>query len=231
VRIQSEALVVRNVAYGESDAIVTLVTKSHGKVAAMVRGGRKSSRRVGGALEPLHTIDVALDDKGGELMALREARVVRVRQGIAGSLDALDAAGVALRWVRHLFPVRTPEPEGWAVLIALLDGLDAGAEAPRASLAAAGLKLLGAVGYALDLDRCVVCGKPCPDGKPSAVDATRGGLVCRSCGGASRVLDAKTRAAARALQRGEPAELDAKQASLLLEIVDGAMAAHAGYEK
>ena len=143
--LESEALVVRTVELGESDVVATLVTEQAGKLAAVVRGGRKGSRRVGGALEPLHTVCVLLDDKGGELATLKEARIVRLRPRVASDLDALDAAGVALRWARHLFPPRTPEPRGWRVLIELLDALERGSLSPRTDLARAGLAMLVAV--------------------------------------------------------------------------------------
>ena len=230
VRVRTEALVVRTVEYGESDVIVTLLTESMGKIGVVVRGGRKSSKRVGGALEPFHTMEATLEDKGGDLGVLREARIVRVRQGIVGSLEAMDAAGTALRWARHLFSARTREPDAYAALIELLDQLDQGAS-PREELSFAALRLLAAVGYALDFERCVVCGKACPDGKPSAIDAARGGLVCRACGGARRMLDAESRAVGRALQRGERVAILAPQAEALLALVDDAMAAHAGYER
>jgi DNA repair protein RecO (recombination protein O) len=230
-RIESEALVVRTVELGESDVVATLVTEQVGKVGAIVRGARKGSRRVGGALEPLHTIAVLLDDKGGELTTLKEARIVRTRSALAANLEALDAAGIALRWVRHLFPPRTPEPEGWRILVELLDALDAGGGAPRAQLAKAGLALLGAVGYGLDFDRCVVCGRPCPPGKAACIDPARGGLVCRSCGGASTVLLPDARDAARVLTEGPGADVTPKHAESLLQLVDRAMAAHTGFER
>jgi DNA repair protein RecO (recombination protein O) len=230
-RIESEALVVRTVEFGEADVIATLVTEQAGKLSAIVRGARKGSRRVEGALEPVHTIAVLLEDKGAELVTLKESRIVRTRAGIVGSLEALDAAGVALRWVRHLFPPRTPEPEGWRVLVELLDVLDRGDAQPRGELARAGLALLSAVGYALDLERCVVCGRPCPESKAACVDPGRGGLVCRSCGGASAVLLPDTRAAARALASGRPGIITPSQAESLLQIVDRGMAAHAGFER
>jgi len=202
-----------------------------GLVGAIVRGARKGSRRVGGALEPVHTIAVLLDDKGSELTTLKESRIVRTRVALTSNLEALDAAGVALRWVRHLFPPRTPEPEGWRILVELLDVLDAGTDAPRARLAKAGLALLAAVGYGLDFDRCVVCGRPCPQGKMACVDPARGGLVCRSCGGASTVLLPEARDAARALAEGPGADVTPKNAESLLQIVDRAMAAHTGFER
>jgi DNA repair protein RecO (recombination protein O) len=235
--IESEALVVRTVDFGESDVIATLVTERAGKLGAIVRGARKGSRRVSGALEPVHTIVVRIDDRGGELATLKEAHIARTRMRLVQDLDALEAAGVALRWARHLFPPRTVEPEGWRILVDLLDVLDrdpgegARPTSPRAELARAGLAMLAAVGYALDLERCVACGRACPDGKAACIDPARGGLVCRACGGAGSVLLPDVREAARVLASGGPAAVTPKSADTVLGLVDRAMAAHAGFER
>jgi DNA repair protein RecO (recombination protein O) len=229
--LESHALVVRTVEVGESDVIATLVTEEAGKVSAIVRGARKGSRRVGGALEPVHTIAVLLDDKGAELTTLKEARIVRMRTNVVGDLDALEAAGTALRWARHLFPPRTPEPAGWAVLIALLDGLDARTGSPRQELARAGLAMLAAVGYALELEACAICGRPCPEGRSACVDPARGGLVCRACGGATSVLLPEARDAALSLAVGRSTGVSDASAEAVLGLVDRAMAAHAGFER
>ena len=228
--IASDALLVRSVAYGDSDLIVTLLTESDGKISAMVRGGRKSTRRVGGSLEPVHTIAVKLDDRGGDLATLREAALTKVRARTVMDLEALDAAGIALRWARHLFPPRHVEPRAWSTTIGLLDDLEAGVEQPRALLAGAALRLLADVGYALDLDRCVKCGRPCPEGRSAAIDAARGGLVCQSCGGARRLIAPELRRLGRAAQH-ERVGMTLEQANELLEIVHDAMAAHTGYER
>jgi DNA repair protein RecO (recombination protein O) len=230
-RIESEALVVRTVEVGEADVVATLITQQAGKLSAIVRGARKGSRRVGGALEPVHTIAVLLEDRGTELVTLKESRIVRTRAGVVANLDALDAAGVALRWARHLFPPRTPEPEGWRILIELLDVLDGSQVAPRAELARAGLGMLGAVGYALDLARCVVCSRECPESKAACIDPARGGLVCRSCGGAATILLPEVRRAARSLGEGRTTDASATEAETILQVVDRAMAAHAGFER
>lgn len=230
-RIDSDALVVRTVEVGEADVIATLVTEQVGKVSAVVRGARKGSRRVGGALEPVHTIAVMLEDRGGELTTLKEARIVTTRAGLAASLDALDAAGRVLRWARHLFPPRTPEPVGWRVLVDLLDVLDLGGRSPRKELAHAGLALLGAVGYGLELDVCTACGRPCPMGRAACIDATRGGLVCRACGGASHVLRPDERLGARALAAGRTGEASEAHAEVVLDLVDRVLAAHTGLDR
>jgi DNA repair protein RecO (recombination protein O) len=229
-RIESEALVVRAVEVGEADLIVTLVTEQVGKLGAIARGARKS-KRLSGSLEPVHTIAVMLEDRGGELATVKEARVVRPRAGVLGSLEAMEACGVALRWARHAFPPRTPEPQGWRILVGLLDVLDTPGIPPNRELARAGLAMLTALGYALDLEQCVVCGRPCPPTKVACVDPARGGLVCRSCGGASTVLLPELRVAARALAAGTGSDVTEAQAATLLELVDRAMAAHAGFER
>jgi DNA repair protein RecO (recombination protein O) len=233
-RITSEALLVRSVPYGESDLIVQLLTASDGRLGAVVRGGRRSQRRVGGALEPFHTIRVEVEDKGRELTTLKEARVTRIRTNIAGSLDALDAAGKALRWARQLCPPRTPEPAAWATLIHLLDELDAGVAHPKVELAAAALRLLSDVGYGLDLERCVGCGKKRPPGTLVYVDPSRGGIVCTSCrrerNGARRVMSAALVDVACAAQARDAPAIPEEHADAILAVVEEAMGAHAGIE-
>lgn len=231
-QVESDALVLRTVDVGESDVVATLLTERLGKVAAIVRGARKGSRRIGGALEPVHGVAVMLDDRGAELVTIREARIVRVRASVVSRLEALDAAGTALRWARHLFPPRTPEPQGWRVLIDLLDALDEENAAPHTALARAGLAMLTAVGYGLELEQCIACGRRCPDGRAACLDPARGGIVCRACGGALTVLAPAARDAARALAAGNagPGVGDA-EARMVLGVVDRAMAVHAGFER
>lgn len=225
----SSALLLRAVEYGESDVIATLFTELEGKVSVIVRGARKGNKRFGGAMEPFHAIEARYEDRRGDLGVLKEARVIRVRATLAASLEAMDAAGVALRWARHLCPPRTVEPAAWTTLNALLDELDSPKPLDVTSaLAGVGLRLLSDVGYSIDFERCVRCGKECPKGRSGTLDLARGGLVCRECGGASLVVPANLREAAIFAQRGEP--FAAELAGALLTIVDRAMVAHAEYE-
>jgi DNA repair protein RecO (recombination protein O) len=235
-RIESPALLVRSVAYGESDVIATFFTEESGILAAIVRGARRSTKRFGGALEPIHELMVTLEDRGKELCVLKEARILKARLAITSSLEAMEAAGQALRWVRHLCPARTPEPATWRSLEELFAALEtpaAGAEwRERRHLAVFGLRLLTDVGYALELDRCVRCGRACPAGRSAFIDAGGGGLVCTSCGGARRSVTGELRALAARAQRGEDVALSfsPEDAREIVDIVEEAMAAHAGFD-
>ena len=88
------------------------------------------------------------------------------------------------------------------------------------------------MGYALDLERCVKCGKECPTERPARVDPARGGLVCASCGGARVHIGARLRALGSAVQRGDDAgEMTPEDADAILTLVDAAMASHAGFDR
>lgn len=226
----TRALLLKRVGYGESDLVVTLLTEELGRVSALARGARKSRRRFAGSLEPMHTLHVQIDERfGAELLVLKEATIERARRHLTGDLDRLDAAGRALGWVRRAAPPRTPEAGAWRVLESLLDRLDVAAPAePRRELAAHGLLLLTALGWGIDLVRCVACGKPCAPGRAAMVDPARGGLVCRACGGARLELPGAARERLWRTSQGDPAALAGGDVAVALEIVDAALSAHMG---
>jgi DNA repair protein RecO (recombination protein O) len=225
------ALLLRRVEYGESDLVVTLLTDSIGRVSALARGARKSVKRFGGVIEPMHTLCVSYDERAGaELVTLREAKLERARPFLVTSLERMQAAGQALNWVRKAAPPRTPEPQVWAAMAALLDHLNDAKDSvsPRARLAATGIRLLSAFGWGIDFERCVSCGKPPAEGQAASVDAARGGLVCRACGGARRRLSGRERRALSGAALG--GELDDETAALALSLVEQALKAHGGIE-
>jgi DNA repair protein RecO (recombination protein O) len=236
-RFRSDALLVRRVAFGEADVIATFFTAERGLVGAVARSARRSTKRFA-ALEPMHLLAVTVDERpGSELGSLVEASLVRPRLGLAGDLERLDAAGRALRWLRRAAPPHTPEPAAWRAVNALLDALDAPPESPRAGaggptvegrLAATGLSLLGAVGWGLDFERCVRCGRPAGPDVVACLGAAEGGLVCRACGGAGLVLRPDRRARLAAAAAGDLEALEGADARVALDLVDAALAAHAG---
>jgi DNA repair protein RecO (recombination protein O) len=226
---RTHALLLKRVGYGEADLVLTLLTETLGRVSALARGARKSSRRFGGALEPMHTLRIDFDERAGaELGTLRDATLERVRARLTANLDRLDAAGRALGWVRRAAPPSRPEPDVWLVLVELLDRLDAeGPVDARKELAESGLRLLSAFGWGIELERCVGCGKPCEPARSAMLDPVRGGLVCRSCGGARLVLAGRLRQRLALAGRGQPA-LEAGDVTVTLELVEAALAAHMG---
>lgn len=232
-RVATEALLLRRVDYGEADLVLTLLTQKLGKVSALARGARKSMKRFGGSLEPMHTLALELDERpGAELYTLLEAKLHTPRAKILGSLAAMEAAGKALGWARRAAPPRTPEEGPYSILSTLLDRL-AAAPAPEPSaiaLGEAGLSLLSAFGWGIDFEHCVRCGRQAQPAQSASVDATRGGLICRSCGGARLRISAAARDHMARCAAGETDVLTSEEAASALSIVEAALGAHAGIE-
>ena len=232
-RIRSDALLVRNAPFGEADVMVTLFTEAKGIVSAVARSARRSARRFA-ALEPMHLLRVGLEDRpGGDTAMLVESAIARPRLVLVGSLERLEAAGLALRWVRRASPPHTPEPALWAEINALLDRLDAPetGPSPSACVAGMGLRMLAAVGWGLDLSRCVRCGRACEPGASAYLDAGEGGLICRGCGGGqgvggSLLLRGERRERLIAASQGDDSALGPDEVRAALEIVEAALAAH-----
>jgi DNA repair protein RecO (recombination protein O) len=231
--VATEALLLRRVEYGDTDLVLTLLTQKLGKLSALARGARKSSKRFSGALEPMHTLAVELDARSGaELFTLVSAKLALPRPKLLESLPALEAAGKALSWARRAAPPRTPEPEAYAVLTTLLDRLAAtnSAGASQLALAEAGLALLTAFGWGIDFERCVRCGRQAQVTQSASVDAARGGLICRNCGGARLRISAAARAHMASASAGLTGVLTESEAPDARAIVEAALGAHAGIE-
>ena len=60
---ESEAIVLRTYPFRESDLLVTLFTRTEGKIRGAARAAKKSRRRFGGALEPLTYVKLTWEDR------------------------------------------------------------------------------------------------------------------------------------------------------------------------
>src|SRR5439155_22541244 len=66
---QSEAIVLRTYPLREADLLVTLFTRSEGKLKGVAKSAKKSKRRFGGALEPLTFVKLHYEAKEGQELA------------------------------------------------------------------------------------------------------------------------------------------------------------------
>src|SRR5205085_2349653 len=96
---QADAIVLRRLDYGEADRILTLLTREHGKLAAIAKGSRRAKARSGSGL--------VLDANP------RAARVSAAAPGLRQLRDG--AAGIAglvlaLAWRGPVRALRRPRP-------------------------------------------------------------------------------------------------------------------------
>ncbi|MBV8759608.1 MAG: DNA repair protein RecO [Deltaproteobacteria bacterium] len=177
-------VVLKTTPLRESDLLVVLYTATHGRVAAVARGARKSQRRFAGALQLLVLGRYDVRRSRGELWSLESADVEREWTAIASDVFAVAHASYIAELVAGILPAESPEPEALDVIVGLWDSL-AEAGASPAALRHVELALLELAGHMPALGSCAACGER--DLESGAVfDPSRGGAICRRCAATSR---------------------------------------------
>ena len=176
--IVTPAILLRSIAYGESDRVVTLLGRETGRLSAMARGARKSTRRFGGGLGLGARGEATLrEPPHAELLSLESFDVIDGRTGLGSDLGRTAHAGYATELCDRLCPIRHPEPEVYDWLDGFLTLLEArGTSAER--MRAFELGLFGRLGFAPSLGACVGLRPSGPGRAGGAVRsrAGRGGL-------------------------------------------------------
>lgn len=195
IAITTDAILLRSVAYGESDRVVTLLGKTTGRVSALARGARKSVKRFGGGLGLGASGEAVLRDRGGELMGLDGFEVRQSRLGLAADIARTAHASYAIELCDRLCGPRHPEPAVFDWLEEFLARVEGGG-ATLERLRVFELGLLGRLGFGASFD-CVACGRAEEDlgDESTRWHPERGGVVCRSCVRSGAVLIAETRRA------------------------------------
>jgi len=180
-RAKLTAIVLRTVDTGESDRVVTLLTRERGKVSAFARGARASRRRFGGALEPFTLVAAeARERSASDLLSLESVSPLDPFGGIRDDLARIACAGYAAELARELVRDHEPHEELFDLLAAYLAAL-AGDAASPSSLRAFELGALRAAGLSPRVDACARCGAPLPGDAAIRFDPSRGGALCARC--------------------------------------------------
>lgn len=179
--IATPAIVLRRVPYGESDLVVTLLGFATGRVSALARGARKSTRRFGGGLGMAVSGDAVLRDRpGAELMVLESFDHRGEHRGLGEDVAKMAHAAYAVELCDRLCPPRQPEKHAYAWLDEFLSRLDAG-QASAERLRVLELGLLQRLGIGPSIDRCAVCGRSALGDETVRWQPEAGGVVCRNC--------------------------------------------------
>ena len=208
--VTDSALILQVYPYSETSKILRLLTRGHGLRSAMARGALRPKSRYGGVLEPFTQGTATFFVKENrELQTLSGFDLERSRQRLGDDLVRFATASL-LAEVILLAGAEVSEPALYDGVIAWLDRIetsDVGEVEGHAVTAA--WTLVGALGFAPDLERCLRCGRePEPD-EETRFDYTAGGVLCNACGAGTGVsLPPHGRAALAAMGRGEFVHLD-----------------------
>ncbi len=199
--LKLNGVVLRTVDYGESDRVVSLLSRERGKLSAFARGARVSRKRFGGTLEPFSLVMAeARERPGAELWTLHAAALQRGFGAIRADLSRIACAGYASDLARSLVRDGEPHPGMFALLVEYLSRLDA-APAEPAALRAFELLALREAGIAPRLDACSRCGGSLPLPPARLAFSLEGGLLCDGCAALAPVAPRCAAATAEGLRR------------------------------
>lgn len=193
--VVTRAIVLRRVAYGEADWVVTLLGRETGLVSALARSARKSARRFAGGLGMAMVGEAKLQERASaDLMALESFDVVVDHPELATDLAKTAHAAYAIELCDRLCPARHPDPPIFDWLEAFLTRLSAGA-ASAERLRVFELGLLRRLGIGPSFERCLSCGRADLAGEDVRFHAAAGGVYCRSCARTGDILIGPVRGA------------------------------------
>jgi DNA repair protein RecO (recombination protein O) len=173
---ESEAIVLRTYAFRESDLLVTLFTRTEGKVRGVARAAKKSRRRFGGALEPLTYVKVTYEDRERQELARLDACEV-LESPLASQVNYPRA--VALAHVAELLDELLPDREASDAVFRLALSVLAELRSNEFWIPLTYFELWIArlMGYLPDLSECLTCGRSL-NGSRAYFHALADGLMC-----------------------------------------------------
>ncbi len=179
--IRDSAVVLKRLDYSETSQVIVFFTKAHGKVRAIGKGIKRSTKTrfaVGIDLLDLGELVVShRSDRAAALANVIEWKQTRSLSGLRERLNRTYGAQYAAEISGHLTEDWDPHPELFDALVAALEEL---ADATDVLGAVVGyqLALLRSIGSLPRFDACVLCGRT---GDLTHFSSFEGGVVCRHC--------------------------------------------------
>lgn len=176
---RDEAIVLRTQKLGEADRIITLLTRSSGRVRAVAKGVRRTTSRFGSRLEPFTHVDLQLAE-GRSLDVVTQAVTLDPFAGrIGGDYERYTAGTVMLETAQRLV-VEDKEPalQQFLLLVGALRAMCDTGRRPGSVLDSFLLRSLAVAGYAPSFDACARCGV---SGAHRSFSPAAGGMLCSTC--------------------------------------------------
>ena len=173
---ESEAIVLRTYPLREADLLVTLFTRVEGKVRGVARSAKKSTRRFGGALEPLTYVQAYYEDRERQELARLDSCEV-LESPLATEVSYPRA--VALAHVAELLDELLPDREANDAVFRLALSVLAGLRGTDVWMPVTYLELwmTRLMGYLPELSECIVCGRTL-NGNRAFFHVLADGLLC-----------------------------------------------------
>ena len=174
--LNTKGLVVRVTPYNDTDAILSILTPSHGKLAVKARGLRRKNSPLTAPCQLLAYAEFVLFEYRG-MYTINEAHSVELFSSLRKDLQKLSLGSYFAQAAETMSPEDLPNPELLSLVLNCLYGLSK-LDVPEVQVKAVfELRSACLSGYAPDLYGCYRCGCENPD----RFDISEGRLECAVC--------------------------------------------------
>lgn len=180
MHLTTNALVLREVNYKESDKILTLLTEKEGKLTVSARGCRRKDSPIASACQLLAWGEFTLYEYNGR-WAVKETASERLFDAVRGNLEKIALASYFMEVTEALAEEGQPDPGLLAVTLNCLHALDK-LNLPLSQVKAAfEWRSMALAGYEPQIERCGVCFREQP--QEPHIHLGEGVVHCAACRG------------------------------------------------
>lgn len=177
------AFVARRVQTGESDLVVSLLTREHGRIDAFARGARKSRRRFQGGFSPCILYRGMVSPPArSSLWSLGELEIQEAFPTLLTRPARAVVGQYATELVRDVSPAEDPAPELFDILETFFRRLDESPTPAWGDWYRFEMQVFTAAGIVPCVTACVRCRQE-DVGTHWKFHAGAGGIVCPTCAG------------------------------------------------
>ncbi len=190
--MEATGIVTREIKYGDSSRILTVITKELGKISVLA-GGARSNKSGLLALTQLFTYGefTLFQGRGKGLYKINNGDVVHSFSNLRNSLEAMAYASYFCEIANRVIPEDSPDPEQMQLLLNTLYLLSEGKTPAEQIKGVYEFRTLAVQGLLPDFSLCSRCGKP---ETITAFDPRENTVYCSECAGNSPHLISPGRA-------------------------------------
>lgn len=166
---------------GESDRIVTVLTREHGVIRAFAKAARRPKSKLHAATQAFCFSDFTFQ-KSGEAYRVIEATPKEVFYRLNDDIAKLSLAQYFGQLAGELVAADERNPENLRLILNSLYFLCNNKKDPVWLKAVTEMRLCANCGYAPDLTGCSACGVPAAQQERMYFNLSAGVLLCRRCG-------------------------------------------------
>lgn len=156
--VKTKGIVIREVNTGEADKIVTIFSKSHGKISGFAKGARRAKSKFVAGVQFLSYSDFVLF-KGKDLYSINSCDVIESFYEIRNDLKKLTYSAHMVEILNDVIQEGQPATKVLRLFLNILHMMAKTDKSSELLTRIFELRTLSVLGYAPDVQCCLSCGK------------------------------------------------------------------------